>query len=81
MSYDEAIDWSRYRDIRGSLNLGRRIECSVALLAQMINNARGGTAKISDFAPHESMPETEDYDEVAAVMKKMGAKVRERKKK
>lgn len=80
MSWQEAMAWSEYRALRGSLNLGRRIECSVALLAQMFNNSRGGSAKIMDFCPHEAAQMVGDDEEMLSVMKKMGAKVRRRDK-
>ncbi len=78
MSWEEALAWSEYRELRGSLNLGRRIECAVGLLAQMFNNSRGGTAKIMDFCPHEKNPSDPD-EEIIVAMKKLGAKVRQRK--
>lgn len=76
MSHAEALAWSDYIAKRGSLNLGRRIECSVALIAKIL---KGDTAKVMDFCPHEIVYASAD-DEVLSVMKKMGAKVRQRKK-
>lgn len=43
-----------YIALRGSLHLGRRVECGSALVALQINGAHGGKARYSDFTPHES---------------------------
>lgn len=53
MTYAEALQWFAYVKKRGSLNVGRRIECGIALLAMMFNRSQGGKADMSDFTPHE----------------------------
>lgn len=57
LSYREAQQWFAYIRKRGSLNLGRRIECGIGLLALMKNRAAGGSAEMEDFTPHEDKPE------------------------
>lgn len=57
LSYAEAVRWFEYIRTRGSLHVGRRIECAAALVALQINRANGGTAKYEDFTPHEPRPE------------------------
>ncbi len=52
MSFEEAVAWSEYMRLRGSLNLGMRLEVGFALIAKIINNALGGKAELSDFTPH-----------------------------
>jgi len=56
LTYSEALQWFEYIRRRGSLNLGRRIECGFALLASMYNRAHGGKVEYHDFAPHEDRP-------------------------
>jgi hypothetical protein len=52
LQYAEFLDWLIYRKMRGSLNIGTRLESGVALLAYLINHVAGGTAAPSDFMPH-----------------------------
>ena len=54
-----------YLRLRGSLNLGRRIESSTALLTTTYLRSKGGTAEMSDFMPHER-------DDIATVEDVMG---------
>lgn len=58
MSFAEVLDWAAYIRKRGSLNIGRRIECSIALLAYQFNRVHGGKSQYSDYTPHEK--ESED---------------------
>lgn len=55
MSTLEFHRWAKYRKERGSLNVGLRIERSVAVLSAMYANriSKDGGFKFSDFIPHE----------------------------
>lgn len=59
MSHNEFLTWLKYRQKRGSLNLGLRVERGSALLASMYANikSKDGWYKIHDFAPHHDQPE------------------------
>lgn len=56
ISYSEFLGWLQYRNLRGSLNLGMRIERGSALLATIYANAhRKKDAEpftLDDFMPH-----------------------------
>jgi hypothetical protein len=57
MSYAEFLTWSAYRNKRGSLNTGVRVEQAAAMLAALY--ASGKTKKplnIYDFMPHFEEP-------------------------
>lgn len=58
ISYREFMMWVQYRNKRGSLNTGSRVEVSGALLASMYANAHSkhGGMTIYDFAPHLDAP-------------------------
>jgi hypothetical protein len=45
--------WNSYISKRGSLNIGRRVEISGALIASLISRVNGGKASFQDFAIHE----------------------------
>lgn len=49
--------WEAYVKKRGSLNLGLRFENGIALLATLINRARGIETDIYEFMPHFDQPE------------------------
>jgi hypothetical protein len=49
--------WEAYVAKRGSLNLGLRFENGIALLATLINRARGIETDIHEFMPHFDQPE------------------------
>ncbi|WP_438287525.1 phage tail assembly protein T [Pseudomonas syringae] len=51
----EFRSWRKYRDLRGSLNTGMRVERGSAMLAMMYANVnyKDGPYKIFDFMPHE----------------------------
>lgn len=52
LSYAEVLAWSAYRDKHGTLNLGRRMEISTAIIALQVNRGAGGKAEFTDFMPH-----------------------------
>lgn len=56
VSYPEFMTWVKYRNKRGSLNLGMRVERGSALLATLYANSHSkhGGHKLFDFMPHES---------------------------
>jgi hypothetical protein len=63
LAYDEYLEWVEYIRMRGSLNPGRRIEQSIAILAFYFNKAFfRGHVKYSDFTPHENEPEASVSD-------------------
>lgn len=62
MTLQEFFDWSEYIKRRGSLDLGNRTEYGFALVAQVVNNAAGGKAKMTDFLPKREEPETSIHD-------------------
>jgi hypothetical protein len=73
MTHAEAMQWFKYIEKRGSLNVGLRVEAAVAILSTQVNRALGGKAEFADFAPHWDQPEPQ-LDDVAklfgAVMRK-----------
>ena len=50
------LAWVAYRDKHGSLDIGRRIELSTALIAVQVNRSGGGKAELFDFMPHHVRP-------------------------
>lgn len=58
MPYHEFLRWMAYRQKRGTLNLGMRIEHGSALLATLYANVKAGKPKykIPDFMPHFEEP-------------------------
>ena len=52
LQFAEFMDWLRYRQMRGSFNIGTRLESGFALLAWIINRALGGKAEQHYFMPH-----------------------------
>lgn len=59
ISYAEVLAWSEYRDKHGTLNLGRRMEVSTAIIALQVNRGAGGKAEFVDFMPHAAPKELE----------------------
>ena len=59
MSHAEFMDWIMYRNKRGSLFAGRRIETAIASGMALYANAhsKNGGYDMYDFAPHEVEPE------------------------
>lgn len=58
VSYDEFMSWAAYRRMRGSLNVGLRIDRGSALLASMYANSKSknGGYRVYDFTPFEEEP-------------------------
>jgi hypothetical protein len=58
LSYAEFGMWVKYRQLRGSLNIGMRVERGSALLAAIYANSKSknGGYKIFDFMAHEEEP-------------------------
>lgn len=52
MTQAEFMDWVEYREKRGTLHMGLRLEAGFALIATSINRAMGGKAEMEDFMPH-----------------------------
>lgn len=52
ISYAEVLGWLAYRDKHGTLDMGRRLELSTAIIALQVNRGAGGKAEIADFMPH-----------------------------
>jgi hypothetical protein len=63
LSYDEAIAWMEYVGLRGTLNIGMRVEVMIAQLLVMIAKANrikkttGAEFTLTDFAIHLDKPE------------------------
>lgn len=59
VSYPEFMTWVKFRNKRGSLHLGMRVERGAAVLATLYANTHSkvGGYKLFDFMPHESEPE------------------------
>lgn len=57
MSIREFHRWALYRKERGSLNVGLRVERSLAVLSAMYANkiSKDGGFKMTDFIPHEGV--------------------------
>ena len=51
--------WNAYINKRGSLNIGRRVEISLATLAALTSRVHGGKATFFDFAHHEKQEGTQ----------------------
>jgi hypothetical protein len=56
VSYREFVTWVKYRNKRGSLNAGMRIERGSALLATLYANthSKNGGYTVYDFMPNDS---------------------------
>ena len=52
ITYAEFQDWVRFRNMRGSLFTGNRLESGFALLAWIVQKGLGGTREMVDFMPH-----------------------------
>ena len=52
----EFRQWVKYRKLRGSLNVGMRVERSAALLATLYANfkTKNGGYTVYDFMPHDA---------------------------
>lgn len=58
LTYAEFLTWMKYREKRGSLNAGMRIERGTALLATLYANSKSkeGGYQLHDFAPYHDAP-------------------------
>lgn len=58
LSYPEFMAWAKYRNKRGTLHVGMRVERGAALLATLYANSHSkkGDFKLFDFMPHEEEP-------------------------
>ena len=57
LSYREFLSWCKFRDKRGSLHVGMRVERGSALLAAIYTNSHSKEKyKLYDFMPHEEEP-------------------------
>ena len=70
MTYAEFQDWVKFRNMRGSLFTGNRLESGFALMAYMISRATGNKHEIVDFMPHADR----DASDLTSVMKMMSPK-------
>lgn len=52
ISVAEMYAWQAFRERRGSLHLGMRVEAGAALIAWQIHRALGGKAKLEEFMAH-----------------------------
>lgn len=68
MSFAEVMEWASYREMRGTFNLGRRIEVGNGLVAFMVNRVNRGKAKLSDFTPHENHDSGGSITDVAKML-------------
>ena len=59
LSYPEFLTWVKFRNKRGSLHAGMRVERGAALLATLYANShsKAGGYSVYDFMPHEDEPE------------------------
>lgn len=64
MSYAEFLNWLVYKQMRGSLNTGNRLESLGGLLASTILKAIGGKAEAADFMPHAEKHVTATLNDV-----------------
>jgi hypothetical protein len=62
LCYSEFLTWCQYRNKRGSLNPGTRIEFGAALLAALYSNknSKHGGNTVYDFTPHHDAPRGDD---------------------
>lgn len=58
LSYNEFCDWVRYRNMRGTLNLGLRTEWAVGQTLSVYANSKSKkkSFKLYDFTPHIDEP-------------------------
>lgn len=59
LSYPEFLTWLKYRQKRGSLHVGMRVEYGSALLAMLYANAHSkhGGHQLHEFAPYHDEPQ------------------------
>lgn len=51
LTHAEALQWAEYMRVRGSFNLGRRIDRGFALLTSWLLKVNGQDADMEDFLP------------------------------
>jgi hypothetical protein len=67
ISYPEFLLWDAYRQKRGTLNQGMRLEWLFARLSAQVHIATGGKEGFLDFLRYHEEPET-SIDSVAKLM-------------
>lgn len=72
ISYVEFLSWIAYKNKRGSLNIGNRLESGFALIASILSKAHGGTSEMKDFMPHAD----EKVADVSDVMNLLSGKAK-----
>lgn len=81
----EARKWAAYRNLRGSLNQGLRVEKGFAIVAHAIYRVMGGAKdlKVEAFMPHvvAELPEQEDRfaspEEVLGLLQSLSKKTQD----
>ncbi|MHB0844758.1 phage tail assembly protein T [Stutzerimonas nitrititolerans] len=68
LSYSEFMSWVRFRNRRGTLHQGMRIDRSAALLATLYANVHSKTGghELADFMPFEDQHEPTVEEAMAA---------------
>lgn len=67
MSHREFVSWVKYRQMRGSLNTGMRIEAGFALIASLfMSYITKSDYTVHDFMPHNPAPEPSVEDAMKA---------------
>ncbi|WP_084308327.1 phage tail assembly protein T [Phytopseudomonas flavescens] len=68
LSYPEFLSWIRFRNTRGTLHLGMRVDRGAALLATLYANLRikEGGYSVADFMPFAEQREPTVEDAMAA---------------
>ena len=56
MSYVEFLDWVSFMRMRGSIDVGQRLDHGFAMIATLIKRATGGKAEMSDFLMTKPQP-------------------------
>ena len=67
MPYDEFLSWVAYRNQRGTLHAGLRMEWLFARLAVQINRATGGKLEFEDAVRYYDKKEA-SIDDIAAAL-------------
>lgn len=56
ISVAEYYEWVKYRNLRGSLSVVRRVEQAIGLLCSVVANSAGGKEGGGKFEPKDYMP-------------------------
>lgn len=67
MTYDEFQDWDSYVKLRGTLNLGMRLEWLLGRLSAQVHHAAGGKLEFEEFLRYHGEAKT-SLDSVAKLM-------------